>query len=151
MGREGAGRSMIWHGVFLFLLGLLTGIVIPALTSPRLGLSAHLAALLNGMFLVVVGGVVWKELTLSDRTARAVFWLLLIAAYANWGFCFLAAVFGAGEILAIAGAGYRAAAWQEQLVKVGLGLGALSILLASVLVLYGLRGGAARGSPAEGR
>jgi len=86
MGSEDAGRSMISHGLFLFLLGLLTGFVIPALTSPR---------------------------------------------------------FGASEILSIAGVGYSATAWQEQLVKVGLGLGALSILLASILVLYGLRGGTA--------
>jgi hydroxylaminobenzene mutase len=134
---------MIWHGLFLFLLGLLTGFVIPALRSPRLGLAAHMEALLNGMFLVLVGGVVWKELKLPDRTAMAVFWMLLFAAYANWVFCFLAAVFGASEILSIAGVGYSATAWQEQLVKVGLGLGALSVLLASVLVLYGLRGGAA--------
>ena len=143
MRSEDAGRSMMWHGVFLFLLGLLTGFVIPALTSPRLGLSAHMEGLLNGMFLVLVGGVVWKELKLPDRPARAVFWLLLFAAYANWVFCFLAAVFGASEILAIAGAGYSATVWQEQLVSAGLGLGALSILLASILVLYGLRGGAA--------
>ena len=141
---------MIWHGVFLFLLGLLTGFVIPALTSPRLGLSAHMEALLNGMVLIVVGGVVWKELKLPDRPAMAVFWLLLFAAYANWVFCFLAAVFGAGEILAIAGAGYSAKAWQEQLVGVGLGLGALSILFASILVLYGLRGGAASTSVDRG-
>ena len=141
MRSEDAGRSMIWHCLFLFLLGLLTGFVIPALRSPRLGLSAHMEALLNGMFLVLVGGIVWKELKLPDRTAMAVFWMLLFAAYANWVFCFLAAVFGASEILSIAGVGYSATAWQEQLVKVGLGLGALSILLASILVLYGLRGG----------
>ena len=146
MGSQDAGRSLVWHGFFLFLLGLLTGFIIPALTSPRLGLSAHMEALLNGMFLVIVGGVVWKELKLPDRTVMAVFWLLLFAAYANWVFCFLAAVFGASEILPIAGAGYSATAWQEQLVKVGLGLGALSILLASILVLYGLRGRAVRTS-----
>jgi hydroxylaminobenzene mutase len=146
MASRDAGRSLVWHGVFLFLLGLLTGLAIPALTSPRLGLSAHMEALLNGMFLVIVGGVVWRYLNLPDRIARAVFWLLLFSAYANWAFCFLAALFGASEILPIAGAGYSAEAWQEQLVKVGLGLGAVSILLAMILVLYGLRGGAAGAS-----
>jgi len=136
------GRSLIWHGVFLFLLGLLTGIVIPAVTSPRLGLSAHMEALLNGMFLVLVGGIVWKEVRLSESAARAVFWLLLFAAYANWLFCLLAAIFGASEILPIAGAGYSAAAWQEQLVKVGLGLGAIAILGATATMVYGLRSAA---------
>ena len=103
------------------------------------------------MFLVLVGGVVWKELKLPDRLSRAVFWLLLFAAYANWLFCLLAAVFGASKILSIAGAGYSAIAWQEQLVSAGLGLSALSILLASILVLYGLRGGVASSSVGQGR
>ena len=90
--------------------------------------------------LMVDKSIVWRELKLPDRLASAAFWMLLFAAYANWAFCFLAALFGASEILPIAGAGYSAAAWQEQLVKVGLGSGALSIVMASLLVLYGLRG-----------
>lgn len=143
MGQQSARRRLIWHGIFLFFLGLLSGFVIPALTNPRMGLSAHMEALLNGMFLILVGGIVWNELKLSDRMATVAFWLFLYAAYASWFFCFLAAVFGASEMLPIAGAGYGAAAWQEQLVKAGLSLVALSITLACCLVLYGLR----KGSP----
>jgi len=139
MAQRDAGRALIWHGIFLFLLGLLTGFVIPALTNPRMGLSAHMEAVLNGMFLAIVGGVVWNELTLPERMARTVFWLLLCAAYGSWVFCLLAAVFGASEMLPIAGAGYRAEPWQEQLVSAGLSVVALSVLLASILVLYGLR------------
>ena len=50
-----ARRRLIWHGIVLFFLGLLTGFVIPAVTNPRLGLSAHMEALLNGMLLILVG------------------------------------------------------------------------------------------------
>ena len=139
MSQESIRRRLIRHGMALFLLGLLTGILIPVLTSPRLALAAHVEALLNGIFLVLVGGVVWKQLRLPERVAGAGFWLLLVAAYANWGFCLLAAVFGASQTLAIAGAGYSAAQWQEQLVSAGLGVGALCILVACCLVLYGLR------------
>jgi hydroxylaminobenzene mutase len=123
----------------LFFLGLLTGCVIPFLTSPRLALAAHMEGLLNGIFLIVAGGVLWKELHLAERLASVSARLLLIAAYASWGFCLLAAVFGASKTLAIAGAGYSAAAWQELLVSAGLGIGALCILAASCLVIYGLR------------
>jgi hydroxylaminobenzene mutase len=123
----------------LFLLGLLTGALIPELTSPRLGLAAHMEALLNGIFLILVGGVVWKELRLPEWLAAAGFWLLLASAYASWGFCLLAAVFGASQTLSIAGAGHSAAPWQEQLVSMGLGLGALCILVACCFVIYGLR------------
>jgi len=139
MSQEDSGRRLIRHGMVLFLLGLVTGILIPTLTSPRLALAAHMEALLNGIFLILVGGVVWKQLRLPERLAAAGFWLLLIAAYANWGFCLLAAVFGASQVLAIAGAGYGAAPWQEQLVGAGLGVGAICILAACCLVIYGLR------------
>ncbi len=109
MSQEDSSRRLIRHGMVLFLLGLLTGILIPTLTSPRLALAAHMEGLLNGIFLILVGGVVWKQLRLPERLAAAGFWLLLIAAYASWGFCLLAAVFGASQTLAIAGAGYTAA------------------------------------------
>ena len=139
MSQEGSGRRLIRHGMVLFLMGLLTGALIPVLTSPRLGLAAHLEALLNGIFLILVGGVVWKELRLPERLAATGFWLLLVAAYASWGFCLLAAVFGASQTLPIAGVGHRAAPWQEQLVGVGLGIGAVCILVACCFVIYGLR------------
>ncbi|NQU07847.1 MAG: hydrogenase [Candidatus Abyssubacteria bacterium] len=133
------GKRLLWHGVLLFLIGLLTGFAIPALTNPRLGLSAHMEALLNGMVLVLLGGVVWNYLKLSERMEKLVFWLFIYAAYANWFFCLLAAIFGANKNLPIASAGHRAAPWQEIPVNIGLGTGALSITLACVLVLYGLR------------
>jgi hydroxylaminobenzene mutase len=139
MSQEDSSRRLIWHGMVLFLLGLLTGILIPTLTSPRLALEAHMEGLLNGIFLILAGGVVWKELRLPERLTTAGCWLLLIAAYASWGFCLLAAVFGASQTLAIAGAGHTAAPWQEHLVSVGLGAGAICVLVASCLVLYGLR------------
>ena len=125
--------------MFLFLLGLLTGFVMPALTNPRLGLSAHMEALLSGMVLIIIGGVVWRNLKLSRRMEAISFWLFLYAAYANWAFCLLAAIFGANEVLPIASAGYSVAPWQEIPVKMGLGLSALSITCACVFVLYGLR------------
>jgi hydroxylaminobenzene mutase len=67
------------------------------------------------------------------------FWLFLYAAYANWFFCLLAAVFGASEILPIASAGQSAAPWQEIPVRLGLSLGAISVTMACACVLYGLR------------
>ena len=140
---ENAKRQLIWHGIFLFFLGLLSGFVIPAVTNPRLGLSAHMEAILNGMFLILVGGIVWNEMKLSHRMAKATFWLLLYAAYASWLFCFLAAIFGACKTLPIASVGYTAAPWQEAIVQIGLGLVAISITLATCFILYGLRKGKA--------
>lgn len=122
-------------------MGLLTGFAIPVLTNPRLGLSAHMEGLLNGMLLVLLGGVVWDYLKLSDRMEKLVLGLFVFAGYASWFFCLLAAIFGANKNLPLASAGYSALPWQEIPVGVGLSLGALSITLACILVLHGLRTG----------
>jgi hydroxylaminobenzene mutase len=148
MTKQDARRRLIWHGMVLFLIGLLTGFIIPLLTNPRLGLSAHIEALLNGMALVLVGGVVWDNMRVSQRIAVFVFWLLVFAAYANWGFCLLAAFFGGSEMLPLASAGHAAASWQDVPVRLGLGLGAVSITVASVCILVGLREKAAESTPA---
>jgi hydroxylaminobenzene mutase len=138
---EKRAMRLVWHGVFLFLIGLLTGFAIPGLTNPRLGLSAHMEALLNAMVLILIGGVVWKYMKLSERLEKIVFWFFMYAAYASWFFCLLAAVFGANKNLPIASAGHSVAPWQEIPVQGGLTLVALSITIASVIVLYGLRSG----------
>lgn len=70
-------RRLIWHGIFLFFLGLLTGFLVNrAFTNPRMGLSAHLEGVMNGTFLAVLGAV-WGELRLPARAATAAFWLAL--------------------------------------------------------------------------
>jgi hydroxylaminobenzene mutase len=142
---DNAKRSLIWHGLVLFFLGLLTGFVVPSMTSPRLGISAHMEAVMNGMFLILVGGVVWDLLGLSRRIATAVYWLLLCSAYGNWLFCLLAAVFGASKMLPVAGAGHHALPWQEWLITLGLGLVAISITLACGFMVYAARKGLAKG------
>lgn len=139
MEAETAQRRLIWHGIFLFLLGLLSGFAIPALTNPRMGLSAHMEALLNGMFLILVGGIVWKNLKLSGWMSGAVFYLSLVAAYGSWLFCLLAAIFGASKMLPIASAGYTVAPWQDMVVRGGLSIVAPSITVACCFILYGLR------------
>jgi (hydroxyamino)benzene mutase len=140
--KSNAKTGFIWHGLVLFFLGLLTGFIIPSLKSPRLGMSSHVEGILNGMFLLLVGGVVWDRLELSRRVAAAAYWLLLYAAYGSWFFSLLAALFGASHMLPIAGAGYHALPWQEQLVTVGLGTVGVGITVACGFVLYGVRKGA---------
>ena len=134
-----AQRRLCWHGVFLLLLGLLTGALIPVVTNPRMGLSAHLAGVQNGIVLVLFG-LIWQRLSLSERGGRAAFRLSLFSMYAVWAATLLGAIFGTSRATPIAGAGHHAAVWQELLVSVLLGTGAAAILVATVIVLYGLRG-----------
>lgn len=58
-------RRLLWHGMALFLAGLLTGLVEQQFANPRMGLAAHLEGVMNGAFLLVVGAV-WQEVRLRQ-------------------------------------------------------------------------------------
>lgn len=66
------GRRLLWHGMLLFVLGLLTGLVSQNFTNPRMGLSAHLEGIMNGTFLLAVGAA-WNHARLSERAASVAF------------------------------------------------------------------------------
>ena len=133
---ENTTQLLIGLGALLFFLGLLGGFAIPALTNPRMGLSGHLGAVMNGTFLIVVG-LAWTRLLLSDRLASLAFWTLVYGAFANWLFVTLAAVFGTNARTPIAGAGYSGAPWQEQLVSIGLASVALTMALGCGVLVWG--------------
>jgi hydroxylaminobenzene mutase len=131
-------RRMIWHGMFLFLLGLLTGLVEQQFANVRMGLAAHLEGVMNGTFLIALGAV-WNEVRLSPRWKAAAFWSALYGTYANWAVTTLAAVFGTGAMSPISATGRNAAAWQERIVTIGFVSVGIVIITTAVLVLIGLR------------
>ena len=134
-------RRLIWHGMFLFLLGLLTGLVETQFANPRMGLAAHLEGVVNGIFLVALGAV-WLEVRLSPALSRTAYWSALFGTYANWGVTTLAAVLGTGALSPITAPGRTALPWQESLVTAGFMSVGIAMIAATVLVLWGLRGSA---------
>jgi (hydroxyamino)benzene mutase len=42
----------MWHGMLLFLLGSITGLLEQRFTNVRMGLSAHLEGVMNGILLL---------------------------------------------------------------------------------------------------
>jgi hydroxylaminobenzene mutase len=138
------GRRLLWHGFLLFLFGLLSGFAVPALRNPRMGLSAHLEGVMNGIFLAVLG-LAWERFVLSNRAETLLFWLALYGTYVNWATTLLAALFGTSRSTPIAGAGYTGQVWQENLVDFGLISLSLAIVAAIVLALCGLRQRASTG------
>ena len=134
-------RRLIWHGMFLFLLGLLTGFFETQFSNVRMGLAAHLEGVMNGTFLVALGAV-WLEVRLSPVLKAAAYWTALYGTYANWTFTTLAAIFGTGALSPILAPGRAAEPWQEALVSAGLMSVGVTIVAAAVLVLWGLRKGA---------
>src|SRR5215472_1696596 len=105
--------ALCFTGLLLFMLGLLNGLVIPRLRSPRLGLSAHLTA--------VQSTGLWVSL------------------YAIWFALFLSGLFGAGEGLAIAGQGMTTSRARQRLVTIILAAGSLGCLIATGGVLVAWR------------
>ncbi len=67
---ESLGRRLCRYGALLFLLGLVNGALVQSFTNPRMGLSAHLAGVQNGLVLMVFG-LLWSQLALSARLLRA--------------------------------------------------------------------------------
>ena len=131
-------RRLIWHGMFLFLLGLLTGFVETKFTNQRMALAAHLEGVMNGTFLVALGAV-WMEVRLPSKLKAAAYWSALYGAYVNWIATALGAAFGIAALSPITGAGHHALPWQEGFVTVLFMTVGLAIVGSSVLVLCGLR------------
>ena len=134
----GSNRRLMWHGMFLFLLGLVTGLLERRFTNMRMGVSAHLEGVMNGTFLVVLGAI-WTEVRLSVPVKTAAFWTALYGTYANWFFTTFGAVFGTAAANPIVAAGHHGQPWQETLAGAGFISVAVSIIAASLLVLWGLR------------
>ena len=76
-------RRLMWHGMFLFLLGLITGLVEQRFTNIRMGLSAHLEGVMNGIFLVALGAI-WNRVRLPRHVMMAAYGMALYGTYANW-------------------------------------------------------------------
>jgi hydroxylaminobenzene mutase len=136
---DDSNRQLMWHGMFLFLLGLVTGFVETQFANTRMGLAAHLEGVMNGTFLVALGAI-WMQVKLTTGPKRAAFWAVLYGTYANWAFTTFAAVFGTGALSPIIAPGRSAQPWQEGLITFGFISVGLAIVAATVLVLFGLRG-----------
>jgi hydroxylaminobenzene mutase len=135
------GHRLLQWGIVLFLLGLLTGLVIPLMTNPRMGVSSHLEGVMNGPFLIVLG-LMWTRLRLGPRALTIAFWLAIYGTYANWATTFYAGLVGAGEQLApISAAGHPGTPLEQAMVAFGFMSLTVAIIQLCGMVLYGLRGG----------
>jgi (hydroxyamino)benzene mutase len=139
-GSSRQGRLLLRAGTVLFLFALLVGLAVPHFAVPRLGLSAHLLGLMQGLFLMVAG-LVWPRLELTRRTSGLGMWLLLYGCFAAWAANVLAAVLGAGSsLLPLAAGSARGTGLQESLIALSLRSAAAALIVATLLMVWGLRG-----------
>src|ERR1700676_2184921 len=135
---EETQRRLMWHGMFLFLLGLVTGFAEQHFVNTRMGLAAHLEGVLNGILLVALGAA-WTGVRLSPLPKALAYWTALCGTYGNWLVTTLAAFFGTAALSPITGAGHSGQGWQESLITVGFLTIGIAIIASSVFVLWGLR------------
>lgn len=148
MNVETISRRLVFHGMILFLLGLLTGFVIPMVANPRMGVAAHLEGVMNGTFLVALA-YGWTKTSLGPRVSAAGFWLALYGTYFNWFFVLLGAAWGAHALSPVSGEGFEGSKAQEAILTAGLLSISVAIIGATVIVLWGLRRRASGASPSE--
>jgi hydroxylaminobenzene mutase len=108
-----------------------------------MALAAHLEGVLNGIFLLAVGAI-WNDVRLPPFIGKIAYWALLGGTYGNWAVTTTAAILGTAALSPITAAGHNAAPAQEILVATGFVLIGLAVILASSLLLWGLRGTAKR-------
>jgi len=133
------GHRLLQAGVLLFVIALLVGLAVPRFAVPRLGLSAHLLGIMQGLFLMVTG-VLWPRLKLTRAASRIGFWLALYGCFAAWSANMLAAVWGAGNsMLPIAAGQAHGNVLQEATIATGLRTAAAALIAVAILILWGLR------------
>lgn len=125
-------------GLVLFLLGLLTGLVNPAVKNPRMGVASHLQGMTNGPLLIVIG-LLWPYVHLGHVWQIVTVVLLAYGTYANWLATQLAAIWGAGRRFAPAAAGeHTASPAKEGVVDFLLASLAPAIIAATVILIVGV-------------
>ncbi len=135
-------RRLLQAGALLFLLAMLVGLAVPKFAVPRLGLSAHLLGIMQGIFLMVIG-LLWPKLKLTPAMSGVGSFLAIYGCFAAWAANVLAAVWQAGNsMLPMAAGQARGTALQETLIALGLRTAAVSLIAVAMMILWGLRVGA---------
>jgi hydroxylaminobenzene mutase len=138
--KQRISRRLLSLGVLLILLGFLSGLLIPILANPRMGLSSHIEGVMSGMLLILMG-IIWPRLSLGDRAMKVTSLLLIYGAYANWANPLLAAAWAAGgSMMPMASMGLKGTPVQEMVIGILSISLALALLIGISHVLLGLRG-----------
>ncbi|NMG08874.1 hydrogenase [Brasilonema sp. UFV-L1] len=132
-------HTLLWHGIFICLLGFVAGLFLPLYANPRTGLATHLLGITQGIFLAVIG-LSYPQLKLPLWVARANVWMLLVSAYVGLIAEFLAAVFGLSRMFLITAMGLpEGIPWLETSTEIAIKGISSFILLSCLIVLFGLR------------
>ncbi|MER0203815.1 MAG: hypothetical protein DU480_08170 [Nitrosomonas sp.] len=140
MNVQNRARQILIHGLVLVLAGIIWGLVIPHTPFPRLALSAHIQAVLNGMLFILMAVLL---LTLPHKVSARSALIMLIAVCLTWLTVISEianAWWGTAESLAIAAQQAGASGgsmWQEQFVKLTHIPAIIGLIVAWILLIAG--------------
>jgi (hydroxyamino)benzene mutase len=129
MSISAGSRQLLIHGMFLVLVGLVWGLLVPGTPYPRLALGAHIQFVTNGMLFIVLATAL---LALPHSVGLKSVWVMVVAAWLTWTMAISEVAnswWGTTQMLSIAASQAGATGgepWQELVVKlthIGAGLG----------------------------
>lgn len=116
------------HGLFLIVLGLLSGFATLAVVAPRMALAAHTIGIVQGSLAIGLA-FLWPVLVQAGFPLPWCRVAILVGFYANWAGALLASVWSAKAMMAVHGEAMPdlASSAQEVLVAVLLNVSMLSL------------------------
>src|SRR5262249_42859690 len=136
---ERQGHRLILIGASLFLFALFLGLAIPLFAVPRLGLSSHLLAISQGLYLMTAG-LLWPRLSLTEGRLQIAFAALVVGCFAALIANLLAATIGAGnQLLPLAAGSAHGTRLQEFVIAIALRAGGAMLILGTGFFVWGLR------------
>lgn len=129
------------HGVIVLLLGLLTGFFIAGFHNRRIGDVAHLVGLIGGFGMVALG-LLWPRLKLGRSWSVAGAWMTASSMYLSWLGAALRGGLGSGPDHVGSSVLGSSLLW-DRVGGLALAAGAWLSLVATLIVLFGLRTSAA--------
>lgn len=137
--KDAIAHRQVHSGILLLLLGLLTGLAVPKLANPKMGLASHVEGVMGGMLLALLG-VLFPRLKLEMPALKAASRLAIYGAYVNWANPLLASVWDAGgSMMPGASNGKKGTALQEAVISAVAVSLVLALLPAVCIILWGLR------------
>ena len=130
-------ERLVRHGIFLSVLGVVSGFAPMFVLNARMALAAHVGGIMNALLLLGLGAV-WSLVRLPPARERLVTRLLVWGAYGNWASTLVASITGAREFAPLAGAGYGASVTVEKITLVVITVAALATLTGLGVVISGL-------------
>lgn len=130
-------ERLVRHGVFLSVLGVVSGFAPMFVLNARMALAAHVGGIMNALLLLGLGAV-WSLVRMPPARERLATRLLVWGAYGNWASTLVASITGAREFAPLAGAGYGASFTVEKVTLAAITVAALASLAGLGFVISGL-------------